>query len=49
MLWLVLGNIPVLSLHRHIEIILVILLRIPLYQYCIINYIFDDLKVAMKS
>ena len=35
----VLGNIPVISLHRVIKFILVKLLRIPIYQY-FINYIF---------
>ena len=36
---LVLGNIPVISLHRGIEFIPVTLLRIPFYRYYI-NYIF---------
>ena len=36
---LVLGNIPVISLHWGIEFIPVTLLRIPLYRY-FINYIF---------
>ena len=45
---LVLGNIPVISLHQGIEFILVTLLRIPFYQY-FINYIFCGLEVAIKS
>ena len=38
-IYIVLGNIPVISLHRGIEFIPVTLLRIPLYGY-FINYIF---------
>ena len=45
---LVLGNIPVISLHRGIEFIPVTLQRIPLYRFCI-NYIFCGLEEARKS
>ena len=46
-LWIVLGNIPVISLHRGIEFIPVTLLRIPLYRVCI-NYIFLWLRGVQK-
>ena len=46
--YIVLGNIPVISLHRGIEFIPVTLLRIPLYQFCI-NYIFLWLRGVQES
>ena len=44
---LVLGNIPVISLHRGIKFIPVTLLRISLYRYYI-NYIFLWLRGVYK-